>query len=271
MKNLDTRTTKSTLRSYPPHRAGRPTESTTSGRYRLRFAESPRDLWAIQALRFRVFNLELGEGLAESWATWLDRDRFDRCCHHLLVEVIRTGEVVGTYRLQTRAMAAEGEGFYVADEFDLDRLPEDLLEEGVELGRACIAEGHRNGRVLGLLWRGIASYLHHNHRRYFFGCASLTTVDSGLAWRTYEVLRAAGHVSERFRTEPLPSMRCFEDAFEPEDPEPVVIPKLFRHYLSLQGKIAGAPALDLEFKTADFLMIVDVEELSERQLRMVLR
>jgi len=52
-------------------------------------------------LRFKVFNLELGEGLAASHATGLDVDPFDEFCDHLIVEEVATGKVVGTYRLQT--------------------------------------------------------------------------------------------------------------------------------------------------------------------------
>ena len=40
---------------------------------------------AAQALRFAVFNVELDEGLAASFSTGLDADRFDAVCDHLLV------------------------------------------------------------------------------------------------------------------------------------------------------------------------------------------
>jgi len=56
------------------------------GRYRLRLAETVEDREAACRLRFKVFNLELGEGLRNSYQTGLDTDRFDRYCEHLLVE-----------------------------------------------------------------------------------------------------------------------------------------------------------------------------------------
>jgi putative hemolysin len=52
-----------------------------------------------QQLRFEVFNLELAEGLAESYATGLDIDPLDEFCDHLIVEELATSEIVGTYRL----------------------------------------------------------------------------------------------------------------------------------------------------------------------------
>ncbi len=44
------------------------------------------EIRAAQVLRFQVFNLELNEGLAQSYATGLDADPFDAVCDHLLVE-----------------------------------------------------------------------------------------------------------------------------------------------------------------------------------------
>ena len=60
------------------------------GRFRARFARTPEDVEAAQRLRYEVFNRELGEGLAESEAEELDRDRFDAQCEHLLVEDSQT-------------------------------------------------------------------------------------------------------------------------------------------------------------------------------------
>jgi putative hemolysin len=41
--------------------------------------------------------------------------------------------------------------------------------------------------------------------------------------------------------------------------EPVQIPKLLRAYLALGAKICGPPALDRQFKTIDFLTMLDLE------------
>src|SRR5208282_2991040 len=71
------------------------------GRYRLRLAETPEDREAACRLRFRVFNIELGEGLDSSYETGLDMDRYDAICEHLLVEDKTSRRVVGTYRMQS--------------------------------------------------------------------------------------------------------------------------------------------------------------------------
>src|SRR5438046_10650924 len=78
--------------------------------YLARLARSADEVRAAQRLRFEVFNLELNEGLAESHFTGLDIDPFDTDCQHLVVEHVPTGEIVGTYRLQTGDCAAANIG-----------------------------------------------------------------------------------------------------------------------------------------------------------------
>src|ERR1041384_6968495 len=80
--------------------------------YTARLARGASEVRAAQALRYAVFNLELNEGLAESHATGLDADSFDAICDHLLVEHSATGEIVGTYRLQSGFTAAANRGYY---------------------------------------------------------------------------------------------------------------------------------------------------------------
>ena len=54
-------------RLYPRALASLPDIEISGGSYRARFAHQRADLEAIQRLRFEVFNLELGEGLASSF------------------------------------------------------------------------------------------------------------------------------------------------------------------------------------------------------------
>ena len=154
---------------YPRHAQGIPPMVLERGEYRLHFAATPEELDEILRLRYDVYNLEMGEGLDESARTGRDADAFDAQCHHLLVRHKDSGECVGTYRLQTAAMARSGCGFYTDQEFRIAELPESVREEAVEVGRACIGRAHRNGHVLHLLWKGLANYLLWNGKRYLFG------------------------------------------------------------------------------------------------------
>ena len=250
--------------AYPCALESLPREQSVGGRYRVRFANSLADLEAVQRLRFEVFNLELKEGLDESHLTGLDQDEFDAACHHLIVELKETGEIVGTYRLQTRPMAEAGNGWYTASEFDLSGMPDAVLEAGVEAGRACVAEAHRNGRVLNLLWRGLALYLVHNHKRFIWGCCSLTSQDQDVARQTYDFLAAGSYIHPTIKTHPLPGFECYPEGFEPDPNVTVEMPALFAAYLKLAGKITSEPALDRRFKTIDFLVLIDIVDIGPK-------
>src|ERR1700756_3936470 len=105
--------------------------------YMTRVARSTEDVRAAQSLRFQVFNLELNEGLEQSYATGMDEDPFDAVCDHLVVEHLPSQSIVGTYRLQTGPNAARNLGYYCAQEFEFGCF-EPLRAEMVELGRACV-------------------------------------------------------------------------------------------------------------------------------------
>ena len=234
-------------------------------RYRLRLSREQTDIRAAQALRFLVFNLELNEGLESSYSTLRDEDAFDPVCDHLLVEDHRTGEVVGTYRLQTGLTALANLGYYSALEFDFTPY-EPYRRQIVELGRACVHRDHRNLAVLGLLWRGIAEYARSHNARYMVGCSSLTSQSPEEGSAAFFELSEKHLIEPSLRTFPLPAYRCDMDRLAPAVPK---IPKLLRAYLSLGASICGPPAIDREFKTIDFLTWMDLEALPATARRMI--
>lgn len=236
--------------------------SNQPANYRVRLAGSEADVRAAQFLRFVVFNLELREGLEAAYETCLDSDRFDAVCDHLLVENAATGEVVGTYRLQTGSAAARNHGYYSEQEFEFAPYGP-LRPHLIELGRACIQEDHRNFTVLNLLWKGIAQYAANHDAFYLIGCSSLTSLDPGLGAAAYEQLKDS-LVEEPFRTRPTPAFLCPMETVSRVTPK---IPRLLGAYLTVGAKICGPPALDREFKTIDFLTLMDLRQLSPRAMQ----
>jgi putative hemolysin len=228
--------------------------------YALRLATAQQDLLAAQRLRFEVFNLELGEGLAVSHALGRDEDAYDAYCDHLLVERADTREIVGTYRLQTGQLAAAHLGYYSEQEFDFAPY-EPLRCEMVELGRACVHRDHRHLGVLGLLWRGIVIYALDRKARYLIGCSSLTSQDPAIGAATHAYFQDKGFAAEpHLLTLPNRAFACSLDIIAPNYPPP---PKLLRTYLSIGAKICGPPAIDREFGTIDFLTLLDLHTLTE--------
>ena len=253
---------------YPRFRDSLPPSELREGKYLIRFANSLEELDEVLRLRFEIFNLELGEGLESSFQTGRDVDEYDLACHHLMVIEAATEKVVGTYRLQTGAMAAAATGFYSATEFDLSRLPLEVLEDSVELSRACIAKEYRNTQVLFLLWKGLAAYIAFNRKRFLFGCCSLTSQDANEGRRAMEVLEREGHLHPSYYVPPKAEFECYPAGFEVENPFEMKLPKLFRSYLRIGTKVCGPPAIDRLFKTIDFFVLFDLFEMDRQTQRM---
>ncbi|MDQ8187480.1 GNAT family N-acyltransferase [Pelagicoccus sp. SDUM812002] len=236
--------------------------------YKVRISDSDTDVSQAQRLRYRVFNVELGEGLAESEATGKDADPFDVVCDHLLIEHVVSGQIIGTYRLQTGASALANIGYYSEQEFDFSPF-ECIRSQTIELGRACIAKEHRNMVVLGLLWKGIAQYAKLCEARYLIGCSSITSTDpvEGQAafWKLSRYL-----VAPKFMTKATARFDCRVAGADESEiialSRAVDIPRLMRAYLTLGARICGEPALDREFKTIDFLTLLDLRSLGPRAM-----
>ena len=256
----------SPISSLPSLRSAHPQETEIrwpldlrQGPYKDRLASFEADRQAAFHLRFLVFNLELNEGLEAAYATGQDTDEFDSVCDHLIVEHAPTGKIVGTYRLQTGAMASANAGFYSEREFDFSPYKR-MGNSVIELGRACVHRDHRSSDVLYLLWRGIAQYAIDHGGRYLIGCSSLTSQDPAHGTAVYEAMRQ--HlVNPQMRTTPQPAFAM--PLISPESASDK-IPRLLRAYLAVGAKICGPPAIDREFKTIDFLTILDLETLHPR-------
>ena len=245
-----------------------PKNAIEDGRYITRFARTVEEVDAALQLRFEVFNLELNEGLESSFIVGRDEDEFDATCHHLIVIDKFSNEVIGTYRVRTWETAQTAFGFYSANEFTLEDLPPQILTESMETGRACIAREHRNSRVLFLLWKGLAMYAAAKRKRYFFGCCSLPTQDCVEGRRAFHQLIREGHFHPIFQVSPREDFSCQTDEFYDELTEEIKLPKLFETYLRIGAKVCSEPAIDREFKTIDFLVIIDTQSLSERYYKM---
>ena len=225
--------------------------------YQLQQARTFGEVREAQRLRYQVFNVELGEGLPESHADGHDADPFDDVCDHLLVRHGPIGAVVGTYRIQTGHNAAACLGYYSGQEFDLQPF-EPQRDSLIELGRACIHPDHRSLTVLGLLWRGIARYARVRRARYLIGCSSLPSQNPCDGAAAYAHIRHRHLSPPHLRTVPLAGWEC---PLHENDDRPVQLPRLLRAYLGLGAVICGPPAIDRQFKTIDFLTLLDLQAL----------
>jgi len=228
-------------------------------------ASSQADVREAQRLRWTVFVDELGARV-DSPEHGLDADAFDAHCDHLLVRERHTGDVVGTYRMLPPHRVARAGGFYAESEFHLTRLLA-LHRRMVEVGRACVRPDHRTGSVISLLWGGLLRYLVDGGHEFAVGCASIALGDD---------MRPAAALCRRLTREHLgpPDWRVFPRRplpCDPADVEPAPLPPLLKGYLRLGALICGEPAWDPAFNTADVLLLLPLERVSQRYAARLLR
>ncbi|NCN11527.1 MAG: GNAT family N-acetyltransferase [Leptospira sp.] len=235
----------------------------------VRIAENQLEIERALALRYDVFNLELGEGLPQSASTRKDRDEYDLYCDHLIVvDEANQNQIVGTYRILKRSVAREHIGFYSENEFDITNIY-NLEEEVAEIGRSCVHPQYRDGTVITMLWSGLADYMIKENVRYLMGCGSIHSTDSFMASQVYAFLKEKEALSdERFRVYPNPDFMIpgFNENLEVEDLKVLTksIPPLIKGYIRIGSKICGAPALDKVFGTVDVFILFDRSLIAEK-------
>lgn len=225
----------------------------------VELARNEDDIREAQQLRYRIFAEELGAQLDGAEAG-LDADRFDPHCEHLLVRESASERVIGCTRLLTDERAALAGGFYSAGEFDIDPILA-LHGRRLEVGRTCIAPEYRQGAAIAVLWSGLAGFIHLNHIDYLFGCASIELDDGGVR---------AGAIMQRLRQHAMatPELHVHPRLPLPEADLPVEqnltapMPPLLKAYVRLGARACGEPCWDPDFKVADVLMLLDVDELN---------
>jgi putative hemolysin len=250
--------------------------SLTGPRYSLLLSTDPSMIEAAQRLRYDVFSSTPGFALpgADEQRNHLDRDRFDEYCDHLLVRDDDTGELVGCYRMLAPAGVIAAGGLYTATEFDI-RAFDPLRPSLVEMGRAVVRDGHRNGGVVLLMWAGILAYLDRYGYDYVTGCVSVPiggesgSETPGSQLRGVRDFILGRHAAPpQYRVYPyrpvLVDGRPIDEIPPPSRP---AVPALMRGYLRLGAQVCGEPAHDPDFGVGDFCVLLNKQHADTRYLK----
>lgn len=231
-------------------------------RFAVSVAATVTDVEEAQRLRWRVFVEEQG-ARPEPGRHGIEADRFDPYCRHLIVRDLATGIAVGTYRVLCADQARRLGGFYTEQEFDIGELAEHRRSI-VEIGRSCVHPDYRSGVVIALLWAGLAGLILGTEARFVIGCASISMADGGReAASIYRKLSADHLTRVSYRMTPLNPL----DLVAQDIDEAVKPPPLIKGYLRAGAEIAGPPAVDPDFGTADLPIILTLDKLSPRYAR----
>jgi putative hemolysin len=248
--------------------------SAPGPRYSLLLSTDPGLIEAAQRLRYDVFTSTPGFALPTAGTEQIDIDRFDEYCDHLLVRDDDTGELVGCYRMLAPAGAIAAGGLYTETEFDV-RAFDPLRPSLVEMGRAVVRDGHRNGGVVLLMWAGILAYLDRYDYDYVTGCVSVPIGDEsdggvpGSQLRGVRDFILSRHAAPpQYRVHPYRPVLVDGVAIDdiPPPPRPSV-PPLMRGYLRLGAQVCGEPAHDPDFGVGDFCVLLDKRHADTRYLK----
>jgi putative hemolysin len=249
-----------------------------SGALEARLATSKKEVSQAQRLRYRVF-FEEGGAIPGPVQRLTRRDvcTFDGVSDHLIVvDWTLPGKdgsprCVGVYRMLRQDTAQRNFGFYSSVEFDVESLiARHARTQFLEVGRACIAETHRGGRVLSLLWRALWAYARHHNMGAMFGCASLPPADLGARTAAIRCLVSRGgdpawHATPRAeRATTLPE----NDSARALDARCLIhgLPALVKGYWRLGATFSPTPVIDPHFGTVDLFVVLPLYAVEPRYL-----
>ena len=161
--------------------------------------------------------------------------------------------------------------FYSEGEYDLTAL-KTSGKRLLELGRSCVAREYRGGVALFQMWAGLAKYVIEEGYDVLFGTASFFGADVAQHAEALSLLHSRHLAPEALRA------RAQEAHFQSMDLVPedqidrkramLAIPPLIKAYLRLGGTVGEGAFVDRAFNTVDVLLILDVDQISERQRAM---
>ena len=192
-------------------------------------------------------------------------DRYDEENHHLIGWDTGRKQIFGTYRLRIPSpeRAVDLRDYASAQSFRFEAGAMPLLQEGIELGRACIAPGYqREYAPLLALWFGILGvWLDNDRYRYLFGPAwmqrsyhskSIALITRYLSQRCADVQFAA-HLEPKHRVLPerfgefdadriitgVDDFRAIDRLVHAIEGGRQGLPTLFKRYLDVGARFAG--------------------------------
>ncbi len=209
-------------------------------RFTARFANSPEDLRATQALRGRVFR----HGQADS-------DAFDPRSLHVLVEDRAEARLACTFRIQPFENGSEISLSYAAQFYELSALK---AYEGrlVEMGRFCIDPSYNDPDILRAAWGAMTRYVDTHNVKMLFGCSSFHGAEAEAHLEAFALLKAR-HLAPRKYLPQIKAPRVFHFARLMRKPNlraaQRAMPPLLRTYLAMGGWTSDHAVVDRDLDT----------------------
>ena len=216
----------------------------------------------VKKLRFKIF-------FDEKNPNKIDSDEFDEECDHLVVidKSKSKDYVVGTYRLLYRKSESIGVRFYSQSEFNITNIL-NKRSSLLEAGRSCVRKEYRDGRIIKLLWKGLATYIVKSKVEYIFGCASFPSSDHNRFLSQLSYLKHYHSPSEDLQTNPVDNLKAEFKVISKKkinnEKEFRSLPPLIKAYLRVGAYVGSGAVIDNNFDTTDVLIILDTKKLLKK-------
>ena len=199
-----------------------------------------------------------------------DSDEYDKFCDHLVVidKSVSDDFVVGTYRLLLKPKLLGKQRFYSESEFDISNLLAIKDYTLLEAGRSCVHENYRDGRIIRLLWRGLATYIINNRVDLIFGCASFPSSNYKLFIKQLSYLYHYHKTPKSLNTKPVEKLRANFDIMNKNkidiEREFRNLPPLIKAYIRVGAWIGPGAIVDSKFDTTDVLIVLNSKKILKK-------
>ncbi len=199
----------------------------------------------------------------------LDSDEFDEFCDHLLVidTSVSSDFVVGTYRLLLKRKSQRYRKFYSESEFDISNLFKKNISM-LEAGRSCVDKNYRDGKIIKLLWRGLAFYIIQKKVDLIFGCASFPSSNYSEFKHQLSYLNHFHKPPQKYSTSPKEKLKANIDIVLPKnisaEEEFRSLPPLIKAYIRAGAWVGKGAVVDNRFNTTDVLIILKSENIIKK-------
>jgi putative hemolysin len=238
-----------------------------TGRYQARFAETKADIQAAQALRYKAF-------LARSQTdTGRDADDFDAICDHILIEDMRTGHLVGCFRLLPLAGGGEIGRSYSAQHYELSAL-EAYAGPMVEMGRFCIDPDITDPDILRVAWSAMTRFVDARGVEILFGCSSFQGTEAESYLDAFALLTAQHLAPKRWLPKvKAPNVFRFADRLRLRPPNRkqamLRMPPLLKTYLVMGGWVSDHAVVDRDMNTLHVFTGLEIKAIPPARARVL--
>ena len=224
----------------------------------------------VKKLRYESF-------FGESDKVKYDSDEFDKLCDHLVAidKSISDDYIVGTYRLLLKPKFVKSQKFYSQTEFNISKLAKKKSLTLLEAGRSCVHKNYRDGTVIRLLWRGLATYIVKNQVDIVFGCASFPSSNHNLFRNQLSYLKHYHSSPKYLKTKPLWKLKVKFKTIDKKllnsNEEFRKLPPLIKAYIRVGAFVGSGAIVDKEFNTTDVLVILEAKKIQKKYSKLYLK